>query len=86
MCLLTIDMDTKKIGGLGEILHPVLPDFLKNYKYFPQEPMLTTPDEIYRGAYEILIEKKEKPIPELVSTILPDSVYGRRSFLNFHEP
>ena len=27
-------MDTKKIGGLGEILHPELPDFIKDYRFF----------------------------------------------------
>jgi glycosyltransferase involved in cell wall biosynthesis len=26
-------MDTKKIGGLGEILHPQLPDFIKDYRF-----------------------------------------------------
>ncbi len=29
-----IGMDTKKIGGLGEILHPNLPDFIKEYRFF----------------------------------------------------
>jgi glycosyltransferase involved in cell wall biosynthesis len=29
-----IGMDTKKLGGLGEILHPQLPDFLKQYRFF----------------------------------------------------
>lgn len=28
-----IGMDTKKIGGLGEILHPNLADFIKNYRF-----------------------------------------------------
>lgn len=28
-----IGMDTKKIGGLGEILHPQLPDFIKDYRF-----------------------------------------------------
>jgi len=28
-----IGMDTKKIGGLGEILHPDLPDFIKDYRF-----------------------------------------------------
>jgi glycosyltransferase involved in cell wall biosynthesis len=27
-------MDTAKIGGLGEILHPQLPDFIKRYRFF----------------------------------------------------
>lgn len=29
-----IGMDTKKIGGLGEILHPDLPDFITQYRFF----------------------------------------------------
>src|SRR5690606_22183210 len=28
-----IGMDTKKIGGLGEILHPQLSDFIKDYRF-----------------------------------------------------
>ena len=28
-----IGIDTKKIGGLGEILHPQLPDFIKDYRF-----------------------------------------------------
>jgi glycosyltransferase involved in cell wall biosynthesis len=28
-----IGMNTKKIGGLGEILHPDLPDFIKDYRF-----------------------------------------------------
>ena len=28
-----IGMDTKKIGGLGEILHPDLPDLIKDYRF-----------------------------------------------------
>lgn len=28
-----IGMDTEKIGGLGEILHPQLPDFIKDYRF-----------------------------------------------------
>jgi glycosyltransferase involved in cell wall biosynthesis len=28
-----IGMDTKKIGGLGEILHPRLADFIKDYRF-----------------------------------------------------
>ena len=28
-----IGMDTEKIGGLGEILHPQLPDFIKQYRF-----------------------------------------------------
>jgi glycosyltransferase involved in cell wall biosynthesis len=28
-----IGMDTKKIGGLGEILHPHLPHFIKDYRF-----------------------------------------------------
>ncbi len=28
-----IGMDTKQIGGLGEILHPQLPDFIKDYRF-----------------------------------------------------
>ncbi|HEY9489352.1 MAG TPA: glycosyltransferase family 4 protein [Chryseosolibacter sp.] len=28
-----IGMDTEKIGGLGEILHPQLPDFTKQYRF-----------------------------------------------------
>ena len=28
-----IGMDTKKIGGLGEILHPQLPEFIKDYRF-----------------------------------------------------
>ena len=28
-----IGMDTRKIGGLGEILHPQLPDFIKDYRF-----------------------------------------------------
>jgi glycosyltransferase involved in cell wall biosynthesis len=29
-----IGMDTKKIGGLGEILHPQLPSFISQYRFF----------------------------------------------------
>lgn len=29
-----IGMDTKKLGGIGEILHPEIPDFVKNYRFF----------------------------------------------------
>lgn len=29
-----IGMDTEKIGGLGEILHPQLPDFISQYRFF----------------------------------------------------
>lgn len=29
-----IGMDTEKIGGLGEILHPDLPAFIKDYRFF----------------------------------------------------
>lgn len=29
-----IGMDTKKIGGLGEILHPQLPEFISQYRFF----------------------------------------------------
>jgi glycosyltransferase involved in cell wall biosynthesis len=29
-----IGMDTKKIGGLGEILHPQLPEFISKYRFF----------------------------------------------------
>lgn len=29
-----IGMDTEKIGGSGEILHPQLPDFIKDYRFF----------------------------------------------------
>jgi hypothetical protein len=29
-----IGMGTKKIGGLGEILHPQLPDFIRRYRFF----------------------------------------------------
>lgn len=29
-----IGMDTKKIGGLGEILHPELPEFIAQYRFF----------------------------------------------------
>jgi hypothetical protein len=29
-----IGMDTKKIGGLGEILHPQLPAFISQYRFF----------------------------------------------------
>lgn len=29
-----IGMDTEKIGGLGEILHPDLPSFVKDYRFF----------------------------------------------------
>jgi hypothetical protein len=29
-----IGMDTKKIGGLGEILHPQLPEFIRQYRFF----------------------------------------------------
>jgi glycosyltransferase involved in cell wall biosynthesis len=29
-----IGMNTEKIGGLGEILHPDLPEFIKNYRFF----------------------------------------------------
>jgi glycosyltransferase involved in cell wall biosynthesis len=28
-----IGMDTEKLGGLGEILHPQLPDFIKDYRF-----------------------------------------------------
>ena len=28
-----IGMDTKKIGGLGEILHPRIPQFIKDYRF-----------------------------------------------------
>ena len=28
-----VGMDTKKLGGLGEILHPGLPDFIKDYRF-----------------------------------------------------
>ncbi len=28
-----IGMDTRKIGGIGEILHPQLPDFIKDYRF-----------------------------------------------------
>lgn len=28
-----IGMDTEKIGGLGEILHPQIPDFIKDYRF-----------------------------------------------------
>jgi glycosyltransferase involved in cell wall biosynthesis len=27
-------MNTEKIGGLGEILHPHIPEFIKNYRFF----------------------------------------------------
>jgi glycosyltransferase involved in cell wall biosynthesis len=29
-----IGMDTKKVGGLGEILHPDLPEFISQYRFF----------------------------------------------------
>jgi glycosyltransferase involved in cell wall biosynthesis len=29
-----IGMDTEKIGGLGEILHPQLPEFISHYRFF----------------------------------------------------
>jgi glycosyltransferase involved in cell wall biosynthesis len=29
-----IGMDTKKLGGLGEILHPQLPEFISRYRFF----------------------------------------------------
>jgi glycosyltransferase involved in cell wall biosynthesis len=29
-----IGMDSEKIGGLGEILHPQLPDFISQYRFF----------------------------------------------------
>jgi hypothetical protein len=29
-----IGMDTKKVGGLGEILHPDLPEFVSHYRFF----------------------------------------------------
>jgi glycosyltransferase involved in cell wall biosynthesis len=29
-----IGMDSKKLGGLGEILHPQLPDFICKYRFF----------------------------------------------------
>ncbi|HEY0771079.1 MAG TPA: hypothetical protein VGD31_12175 [Sphingobacteriaceae bacterium] len=29
-----IGMDTEKIGGLGEILHPQLPEFISQYRFF----------------------------------------------------
>ncbi|MBT1698536.1 glycosyltransferase family 4 protein [Fulvivirgaceae bacterium PWU4] len=29
-----IGMDTEKLGGLGEILHPKLPDFISRYRFF----------------------------------------------------
>jgi hypothetical protein len=29
-----VGMDTKKLGGLGEILHPQLPEFIKDYRFF----------------------------------------------------
>jgi len=29
-----IGMNTEKIGGLGEILHPQLPDFIRKYRFF----------------------------------------------------
>lgn len=29
-----IGMDTKKIGGIGEILHPQLPEFISQYRFF----------------------------------------------------
>jgi glycosyltransferase involved in cell wall biosynthesis len=29
-----IGMNTEKVGGLGEILHPQLPDFIKQYRFF----------------------------------------------------
>ncbi len=29
-----IGMDTKKIGGLGEILHPQIPEFISRYRFF----------------------------------------------------
>jgi hypothetical protein len=29
-----IGMGTEKVGGLGEILHPELPNFIKNYRFF----------------------------------------------------
>jgi hypothetical protein len=29
-----IGMETENVGGLGEILHPQLPDFLKQYRFF----------------------------------------------------
>jgi glycosyltransferase involved in cell wall biosynthesis len=29
-----IGMNTEKIGGLGEILHPHIPEFIKNYRFF----------------------------------------------------
>jgi hypothetical protein len=29
-----IGMDTKKLGGLGEILHPQLPEFIRHYRFF----------------------------------------------------
>jgi hypothetical protein len=29
-----IGMDTKKIGGLGEILHPDIPEFISRYRFF----------------------------------------------------
>lgn len=29
-----IGMDTEKIGGLGEVLHPKIPQFISNYRFF----------------------------------------------------
>lgn len=35
-----IGMDTEKLGGLGEILHPQLPGFISRYRFFFKKPEL----------------------------------------------